>query len=173
MSPVSRNCGMGRTVGLSETQYGGIYLGYYLCPGLWEGKDSGTEWDTVQWDMSGIFPVSWDCGMGTEWNSVQWDMSGIFPLSWDCGMGRTVGPSETQYNGTCSQYPKTVGWEGQWDWVRLSTGQYVCQYHRTVGWEEEWDWVGLSTVGYSWDIPSIAGLWDGKYSRICISGTVG
>ena len=37
---VSRDCGMGRTVGLSETKYSEICPG---IPGLWDGKDSGTE----------------------------------------------------------------------------------------------------------------------------------
>ena len=73
-------------------------MGYvWEYPGLWDGKGLSEIW--AQWDMSGITPVSRDCGMGRTvglneiW--IQWDMSGIIPVSQDCGMGRTVGLSET------------------------------------------------------------------------------
>ena len=91
-------------------------------PGLWDGKDSGTERYTGQRDMSGTFPVSQDSGMrrtvvlsdtldsawdmsgrvpgygkdsGVEKYTRQWNMSGTFPVSRDSGMGRTVALSDT------------------------------------------------------------------------------
>ena len=65
----------------------GIFLG------LWDGKDSGIELYTSQWDMSWIIPVSRDSGMGK---------SGI-----ECGMGVW---SDTPDSGIC-----LVGIMGLWD----------------------------------------------------------
>lgn len=83
---------------------------------LEDTKDSGTQWDPEQWDISrillsqdwdsvrssavGYVFILWDGkDSGTRWDPVQWDKFS----SWDCAMGRTIGLSEIQSSGIMSR----------------------------------------------------------------------
>ena len=126
---VSRDSGMGRTVGLWPSTVGhmGPVKDVLVCPGTlgWEGQwDCGPPlWDT--WDLSGMSQGSRDSGTSRTvgfWTSTVGHMGSVrdvpgVPGLWD-GKDSGIVALHCGTHGICPGCPRgpgTLGWEGQWD----------------------------------------------------------